>query len=100
MPIAVGAAVAGVTLLPVRRPLAAALALGILNALVGCAALAGVEVATPHEFGWFAYSAEDVVVQDPSFPWQYVVVPLALVLVNVLAAPFLLRRASSGMLSW
>jgi hypothetical protein len=78
----------------VPRLLAAGLALGLLNALVALGALASVDALTPDEFGWFAYSPlNEAVVQDPRFPWQYVVVPLALIVANVLALPLLIRRA-------
>lgn len=77
-----------------RRPPGAALVLGALNALVAVAALALVEALTPDSFGWFAYApVEQAVVPDPRFPWRYVVVPLALVVLNALAAPVLLRSA-------
>jgi hypothetical protein len=75
-----------------RSPLIAGLLLGLLNALVGAAALALVEVLTPNEFGWFAYAPlKEVVVEDPRFPWRYVVVPLTLVITNVLAVPVYVR---------
>ena len=75
-----------------RPPLIAGLLLGLLNALVGAAALALVEVLTPDEFGWFAYAPlNEEVVRDPRFPWRYVVVPLALVVTNVLALPAYVR---------
>lgn len=75
-----------------RRPLIAGLLLGLLNALVGAAALAVVEMLTPDEFGWFAYAPlNEVDVRDPRFPWRYVTVPLALVVTNVLAVPVYVR---------
>jgi hypothetical protein len=81
----------------VPRPLRAALLLGLLNAvvaLVALVALALVELATPDEFGWFAYApADEVVVRDPRFPWHYVAVPVALVVTNALAVPVCLRRS-------
>lgn len=80
-----------------RRPLVVGLLFGLLNALVGLAALVLVELLTPDDFGWFAYAPlDEAVVQDPRFPWRYVVVPLSLVLANVLAVPayarWVLRR--------
>jgi hypothetical protein len=79
----------------VPRSLAAGLALGLLNALVALGALILVEALTPDEFGWFAYAPlNEVVVQDPRFPWRYVVVPLALIVANVLVLPTLVRRAT------
>jgi hypothetical protein len=80
----------------VPRFLAAGLVLGLLNALLVLALLALVEASTPKEFGWFAYAPlNEVVVRDPRFPWEYVVVPLGLIVANVLAAPLLVRRALS-----
>lgn len=81
-----------------RRLIVAGLIFGILNALVGAASLALVAVLTPDEFGWFAYAPlNEVVVQDPRFPWQNIVVPLALLVTNVLARPpyvrWMLRRS-------
>jgi hypothetical protein len=78
----------------VSRPLRTALLLGVLNAVVAVVALALVEVATPDEFGWFAYApVDEVVVRDPRFPWHYVAVPLALLVTNALAVPVCLRRS-------
>lgn len=75
----------------------AGLLLGCLNALVAVLALAAVEAATPDEFGWFAYAPlDEVVIQDPRFPWHYVAVPLALLVANVLAVVAYLRRAEDG----
>lgn len=71
-----------------RRLIVAGLIFGMLNALVGAASLALVEVLTPDEFGWFSYvPLKDALVQDPRFPWQYIVVPLALLVTNVIALP-------------
>ena len=76
------------------RPVAAGLVLGVLNAVVAAAALRVVAVATPDASGWFAYSPlEGTLARDPRFPWEYVVLPLALLVVNVLAVPWLVRRA-------
>jgi heme/copper-type cytochrome/quinol oxidase subunit 1 len=84
----------GASLRPVRHPLSAAVLLGVLNGAVAVMALALVEVATPDQFGWFAYAPlQEVVVRDPRFPWHYVVVPLSLVVTNVLAVTAYLRRA-------
>lgn len=80
-----------------RRSLTAGLTLGALNAVVAIATFAIVEALTPNDFGWFAYAPlNEVVVEDPRFPWHYVVVPLALVVANVLAVPVLVRRATKG----
>ena len=65
------------------RPLTAALALGLVNAVTAAVALALVEITTPDRFGWFAYAPlDEVVVDDPRFPWHYVVVPLSLLIAN------------------
>lgn len=54
--------------------------------------MALVEVLTPDKFGWLAYAPlNEVVVQDPRFPWRYVVVPMALLVTNVLALPLYVR---------
>lgn len=78
---------------PAHRPVVAALLIGALNAVVAVVALAVVELATPDEFGWFAYAPlDEVVVEDPRFPWQYVVVPLALVALNAVTVPVVVTR--------
>ena len=75
------------------RPLTAALLLGVLNAVVAVVCLALVDLATPDTFGWFAYAPlDDVVVEDPRFPWAYVVLPVVLVVTNAVAVTALLRR--------
>lgn len=78
-----------------RRPLTAALLLGVLNAVVAVVVLAVVDLATP-DTGWFAYAPLDdpdvVVVEDTRFPWAYVAVPLALVVTDAVAVTALLRR--------
>ena len=75
------------------RPVTAALLLGVLNALVAVVAMALVELATPDEFGWFAYAPlDEVVVRDPRFPWHYVAVPAALLALNAIAVPVCLRK--------
>ncbi len=45
-----------------ERPMTAAVALGLINAVIAVLALALVEVATPDEFGWYAYAPLDEVV--------------------------------------
>lgn len=76
-----------------RHPLVAGLLLGLLNAVVAVAALSLVEVLTPEEFGWFAYApVDEVLVQDPRFPWRYVAVPLALIATNLVAVPAYVRH--------
>ena len=76
-----------------HRVFRAALLLGVVNAVAAVVALALVELATPDDFGWYAYAPRsEVVVQDPRFPWHYVAVPVVLVVLNALAVPVLLRR--------
>jgi hypothetical protein len=78
-----------------QRPLTAALVLGLIDAVIAVVALALVEVATPDEFGWYAYAPlDEVVVTDPRFPWHYVVVPLSLLVVNVVVVRAYLGRAA------
>ena len=63
--------------------------------MVAVLALALVEIATPDNFGWYAYAPlDEVVVKDPRFPWHYVVVPLALLLTNVAIVRVYLGRAA------
>lgn len=76
-----------------RRPVTPALLLGCLNAVVAFVTLVAVEAATPDDFGWFAYAPmNEVVVRDPRFPWHYVVVPVALLLMNVVVVTAYLHR--------
>jgi heme/copper-type cytochrome/quinol oxidase subunit 1 len=64
-----------------------------MNAAIALFALALVEVATPDDFGWYAYAPLDEVLEkDPRFPWHYVVVPLALLLMNVVVVRAYLVR--------
>lgn len=78
-----------------QRSLTAALVLGLMNAVVAVVALALVEVATPDNFGWFAYApVDEVVVKDPRFPWHYVAVPLSLLIANVVVVRAYLGRAA------
>ena len=80
-----------------KRPLTAALVLGLMNAATAVVVLALVEVATPDEFGWYAYAQlDEVVVKDPRFPWHYVVVPLSLLAANVVVVRACLSRAAHG----
>ena len=68
----------------VRASLRLGLLLGVLNAVVAVGVLALVEWLRPASVGWFAYAPlNDIVLQDRDFPWSYVAVPAALVVVNV-----------------
>jgi xanthine/uracil permease len=77
----------------VKRPLTAALLLGLVNAAVAVLALALVEVATPDEFGWFAMRRSRRRRAGPRFPWHYVVAPLSLLVANVVVVRAYLGRA-------
>jgi len=75
----------------------AALLLGCLNAGVAVLTLILVELFTPDEFAWFSYApVNEVVVQDPRFPWQYVAVPAALLATNLVAVTACCRRLRPG----
>lgn len=80
-----------------QRPLTAAVALGLMNAVLAVVALALVEVVTPDQFGWYAYAPlDEVVVRDPRFPWHYVVVPLTLLVADVAVVLAWSRRTARG----
>jgi hypothetical protein len=50
-----------------KRPIIAALVLGLINVVIAVLALALVEVATPDAFGWYTSgSLDEVVVKDAS----------------------------------
>lgn len=79
------------------RSLVIGLVFGAVNAVVAITTLALVNALTPDNFGWFAYAPlNEAVPRDPRFPWEYVAVPIALIVVNALAVPFLLRRPDSS----
>jgi len=64
--------------------------------VVAVATLALVDAVTPDDFGWFAYAPlEEAVVPDPRFPWQYVAVPVALLISSMMTVPLFRRRADS-----
>jgi hypothetical protein len=78
-----------------KRPMTAALVLGSINAMIAVLALVLVEIATPDEFGRYAYAPLDgVIVKDPRFPWHYVVVPPTLIIANVAAVRACLSRVA------
>lgn len=69
------------------------LLLGSLNGAVAVAVLGLVDWLTPGQVGWFAYAPlTDIVVQERPFPWSYVVVPVALVALNIATAMIYARR--------
>ena len=78
----------------VRRLVFVGLLFGLLNAAAAVAARYGVGGAVPHEFGWFAYATlnETVAYDSYGFPWEYVVVPGVLLILNALLLPLAVRR--------
>ena len=86
---------AGRTVRRVKRLVLVGLLFGLLNAAAAVAALYGVGGgAVPSEFGWFAYAPlnETVVYDSYGFPWEYVVVPAVLLILNALLLPLAVRR--------
>lgn len=79
-----------------KRLVLAGLLLGVINGLAAALSLYFVYRAAPDAaFGWFAYAPlnENVVLDYYGFPWQYVVVPAVLVVLNGLLLPLAVRRA-------
>jgi heme/copper-type cytochrome/quinol oxidase subunit 1 len=79
-----------------KRLVLVGLLLGMVNGLVAALALYLVHRASPDAaYGWFAYAPlnENVVYDYYGFPWQYVVVPAVLVVLNALLLPLAVRRA-------
>ena len=72
------------------------LLLGVANAVTAVCALYLVQRLTAPEeaFGWFAYVPleSDVGYDQYAFPWAYVAVPVALVVLNAVLLPLVLRR--------
>ena len=85
---------AGTTVCRVKRLVLVGLLFGLLNAAAAVAALFGVGGAVASEFGWFAYAPlnETVVYDSYGFPWEYVVVPTVLLILNALLLPLAVRR--------
>ena len=67
---------------------------GLLNGAAAALALRAVRGAAPSEYGWFAYAplTENVVYDSYGFPWEYVVVPTVLVVLNAVLLPLGARR--------
>ena len=84
----------GTTVRRVKRLVLVGVLFGLLNAAAAVAALYGVGGAVPSEFGWFAYAPlnETVVYVSYGFPWEYVVVPAVLLILNALLLPLAVRR--------
>ncbi|TAL23524.1 MAG: hypothetical protein EPN99_04125 [Frankiales bacterium] len=63
--------------------------LGLLNGLVAATALYAVHESGSTNVGWFAYApvGENVVYDHYWFPWEYVVVPVVLVVLNAVLLP-------------
>ena len=77
-----------------KRLAVVGLLFGLLNGAAAAAALFVVSRTAPDQFGWFAYAPLDESVVDDSygFPWEYVVIPVVLVLLNALLVPLAVRR--------
>lgn len=78
-----------------NRLVFAGLLLGTVNGVAAALALYLVYRTAPDAaFGWFAYAPlnENVVYDYYGFPWQYVVVPTVLVVLNGLLLPPAVRR--------
>ena len=84
----------GTTVRRVKRLVLVGLLFGLLHAAAAVAALYGVGGAVPSGFGWFAYAPlnETVVYDSYGFPWEYVVVPAVLLILNALVLPLAVRR--------
>lgn len=82
----------------VRRLVIVGLLLGLANGVAAAGALYAVHKSAPKDFGWFAYAPlnENVEYDYYGFPWEYVVVPTVLVLLNALLLPLLVRRGWLG----
>ncbi|MDQ3422671.1 MAG: hypothetical protein M3510_04635 [Actinomycetota bacterium] len=78
-----------------KRLVLLGLLLGLGNGLAAAATLYVTYRAAPDAaFGWFAYAPlnENVVYDYYGFPWQYVIVPTVLVVLNALLLPLAVRR--------
>lgn len=72
----------------------AGLLLGLVNGLAAVAALYVVFETAPKSFGWFAYApvGEAVEYDWYGFPWEFVVVPTVLLVLNALLVPLAVTR--------
>jgi heme/copper-type cytochrome/quinol oxidase subunit 1 len=77
-----------------QRLVVAGLLLGLVNGVAAAGALYALYMSAPKDFGWFAYAPlnEHVEYDYYGFPWEYVVVPGALVALNALLLPLVVRR--------
>lgn len=81
-----------------KRLLLLGLLLGCANALAAFAVMFAVYRASPPDevFGFFGSPPAGFVYDDYyEFPWEYLAVPLVLVVLNVALLPLLVRRAQS-----
>jgi hypothetical protein len=79
----------------VKRLVAVGLLLGLVNGAAAALALLVVSRTAPGPaHGWFAYAplTENVVYDHDGFPWEYVVVPAVLVVLDALLLPLAVRR--------
>ena len=77
-----------------KRLVAVGLLLGFVNGLAAAGALYAVYKSAPKDFGWFAYAPlnENVEYDYYGFPWEYVVMPAVLLVLNALLLPLVVRR--------
>lgn len=68
---------------------------GLVNGLAAVGTFFAIYRSAPRDFGWFAYAPLDEEVAYDyyyDFPWEYVVVPCVLLVLNVLLLPLVVRR--------
>lgn len=77
-----------------KRLLTVGVLLGLLNGMTAAVALYAVYKTAPKDFGWFAYApvGENVAYDYYGFPWEYVVVPAVLVVLNAVLVPLAARK--------
>lgn len=77
-----------------KRLVTVGVLLGLLNGMAAAAALYAVYKAGPKDFGWFAYApvGENVAYDYYGFPWEYVVLPVVLVVLNAVLLPIASSR--------
>lgn len=85
----------------VRRYVLGAAAVGLLNALLVLAILAAIReteqrLAAEYTYGFFSYAPLSDYESPSRFPWEYVVPPVVVAVVNGLIAAVLLRRSRSS----
>lgn len=77
-----------------KRLVVVGLLLGLVNGMAAAAALYTIYKSAPKDFGWFAYAPlnENAEYDYSGFPWEYVVVPAVLLVLNALLLPLVVRR--------